>query len=97
MRAPVSDSPISKSSGVALGLVLVVLAATGAGARQLGVWQAQWDARWESIDRRLNSIESKVENGTTDRWRGADMLRWVHRLRKANPDMDVPEPFTQSE
>ena len=89
------DEPsISKQTGVTIGLGVIVLGAAVTSAWWFGQWTGQ-DRAWKvATDARLMAIEDAVQMGTRARWTSVDMSRWASRLREANPDMKIPEPYS---
>ncbi len=88
-------APISRASGISIGLAIAALVVTASGAWAVSGFWATWGAWTTSTDARLLSIERKVDASGEDRWRGMDMVRWTERLREHNPGLEVPSPFTE--
>ena len=63
-----------------IGSVLVVV-----GAISGAVW---WGAG------EFNEIKNTLKEATTDKWKGAHMVEWAHRLEQGNKKLDlvVPSP-----
>lgn len=90
-------SAIGKSTGVTIGLAIIVIGAAVSAAWWFGHWTGA-DSAWkegtgeqlEGIEKRLSSIE---QGALHDRWTATDMGRWAKRLADDNTDLDVPEPL----
>lgn len=89
---------IGKSTGVTIGLAIIIIGAAVTAAWWFGNWTGN-DRSWKEvtakqlqlIEVRLKSIE---EGAIRDRWTSSDMIRWTERLRDANGDITVPIPLT---
>ena len=92
-----AESVLSKTTGITIGLGIVVLGAAITAAWWFGNWTGA-DSAWKNmtasqldlIEIRLKSIE---QGQIQDRWTGSDMERWADRLAEDNPDIDVPTPL----
>jgi len=92
-----TEAVLSKTTGITIGLGVVVLGAAITAAWWFGnwtgadsAWKAGANAQLSLIEVRLESIE---QGQIEDRWTGSDMDRWSKRLAEDNPDLDVPKPL----
>jgi len=86
------EKALSRNTSITLGLLILILGGVVAGTW----WLAHLDAWTKRTDDRLLAIEDAVRDGTSDRWHGSDMARWVELLQKNNPDIDVPTPAVRN-
>jgi len=89
---------IGKSTGMTIGLAIIVIGAAVSAAWWFGHWTGADSAWKEGTAAQLSGIENRlqsIEQGALhDRWTATDMKRWAKRLREDNEDVDVPEPLT---
>lgn len=44
-----------------------------------------------NVNGRLSNIESALQDGSQDRWRGGDQRAWAKQLQELNQTLKVPE------
>ncbi len=86
---------LSESSTIEVSIVVMIAAAIAAGMS----WATTIGMKQDAIREDLESLAAQVENGTHDRWTGANMRAWVLQASKevqiwtaeSEHAMDLPE------
>ena len=81
---------ITKSTTIPVGLVVTILLVVATSAWSFSARLSKIEFAISDLQEHLSRLEESVARGIDDRWRKADMLRWVNILKTLNPEMKVP-------
>lgn len=81
---------ISKSSGISIGLLALLLSVAIAGTWGAAIWAGRVDNRLASIERSFSEIRDVIKKLGDEHVDSDEFELWLYRLQTSNPTVDIP-------